>query len=64
MVISIKHFDINGKYSITHQYDAGPTSEIYPGVPSKGLVAHGIQGFDYERARADLGIPDIFDLWQ
>ena len=29
---------------------------------SRGLVAHGMQGFDYERARADLQIPDNFDV--
>jgi nitroreductase len=29
---------------------------------SRGLVAHGMQGFDYERARVDLQIPDDFDV--
>ena len=29
---------------------------------ARGLFAHGMQGFDYERARADLGIPDSFDV--
>ena len=28
----------------------------------RGLVAHGIQGFVYERARADLGIPNSVDV--
>jgi hypothetical protein len=26
------------------------------------MVAHGIQGFDYERARKDLDIPDRLDV--
>jgi nitroreductase len=29
---------------------------------SRGLVAHGMQGFDYEKARIDLEIPDNFDV--
>ena len=63
VVVSNKHFDINGKYSITHQYDAGAAWEnLALEASARGLVAHGMQGFDYERARADLGIPDSFDV--
>ena len=29
---------------------------------SRGLVAHGMQGFDYEKARISLEIPDNFDV--
>jgi hypothetical protein len=29
---------------------------------SRGLVAHGMQGFDYPKARIDLNIPDDFDI--
>ena len=25
---------------------------------SRGLVVHGMEGFDYEKARKDLGVPD------
>jgi hypothetical protein len=25
-------------------------------------VTHGMEGFDYEKARRDLGIPDSFDV--
>jgi Nitroreductase family len=28
----------------------------------QGLVVHGMGGFDYERARKKLGIPDEFQL--
>src|SRR5919107_130532 len=63
VVVSNKHFDINGKYSITHQYDAGAAWEnLALEASSMGLVAHGIQGFNYERAREDLEIPDSFDV--
>jgi nitroreductase len=63
VVVSNKHFDINGKYSITHQYDAGAAWENRAlEASARGLVAHGIQGFNYQRAREDLGIPDSFDV--
>lgn len=29
---------------------------------TQGLVTHGMQGFDYEKARRDLSVPDIFDV--
>jgi hypothetical protein len=29
---------------------------------SNGLVAHGVQGFDYEKARSDLDTPGDFDV--
>jgi len=29
---------------------------------SRELATHGMQGFDYEKARKDLEIPDSFDI--
>lgn len=63
VVVSSKNFEYNGKFSITHQYDAGSAWEnLALEASSRELVAHGMQGFDYERARADLDIPDSFDV--
>jgi nitroreductase len=63
VVAANRHFDINGKYSITHQYDAGAAWEnLALEASSRGLVAHGLQGFDYERAKLDLAVPDTFDV--
>ena len=63
MVISSKNFEYNGKFSITHQYDAGDAWENLPlEATSRGLIAHGMQGFDYNKAREDLKIPDDFDV--
>lgn len=63
VVIARKNFEHNEKYSITHQYDAGAAWEnLALEASSRGLVAHGMQGFDYEQARADLHIPDNFDV--
>jgi nitroreductase len=62
VVISRKNFEYK-KYSITHQYDAGAAWEnLALEASSRGLVAHGMQGFDYEKARIDLEIPDNFDV--
>lgn len=41
--------------AVTHQFDSGAALE-------KGLVTYGIQGFDYEKARKDLSIPEGFDV--
>jgi nitroreductase len=63
VVISRKNFEHNEKYSITHQFDAGAAWEnLALEASSQGLIAHGMQGFDYERARTDLEIPDNFDV--
>jgi nitroreductase len=62
VVVSRKNFEYK-KYSITHQYDAGAAWEnLALEASSRGLVAHGMQGFDYEKARTDLEIPDNFDV--
>jgi nitroreductase len=51
-------FDYNGEPSITHSYDTGAAWENFAlqGF-QQGLVVHGMQGFDYERARKELNIP-------
>src|SRR6476646_8933952 len=61
--ISRKNFDHNGKPSITHSYDCGAAWENFAlqGF-SQGLVVHGMQGFDYDRARTELKIPDGFQI--
>ncbi|HXX98213.1 MAG TPA: nitroreductase family protein [Candidatus Bathyarchaeia archaeon] len=63
VVVSRKNFEHNEKYSITHQYDAGAAWEnLALEASSRGLVAHGMAGFDYVKARIDLEIPDSFDV--
>jgi nitroreductase len=56
-------FEHNGKPSITHSYDAGAAWENFAlqGF-HQGLVVHGMQGFDYERARKVLRIPQEFQV--
>ncbi|HEY4360633.1 MAG TPA: nitroreductase family protein [Bryobacteraceae bacterium] len=50
-----------GKPARTHSFDTGAAwmSLALQGT-AMGLVVHGMQGFDYERARAELGVPEEF----
>jgi nitroreductase len=61
--ISRRIFDYNGEPSITHSYDCGAAWENFAlqGF-SQGLVVHGMEGFDYDRARRELKIPDDFQI--
>ena len=63
VVISRKNFEYNNKPSITHQFDAGAAWEnLALHATYKGLATHGMEGFDYERARTELQIPDEYDV--
>ena len=63
VVISRKNFEHNEKPARTHQFDAGSAWEnLALEAFSIGLVAHGMQGFDYDKARIDLEIPEDFDV--
>jgi nitroreductase len=61
--ISRKFFDYNDEPSVTHSYDAGAAWENFAlqGFHQR-LVVHGMEGFDYERARKELQIPDEFQV--
>jgi nitroreductase len=61
--IARRIFDYNGEPSITHSYDCGAAWQNFAlqGF-SQGLVVHGMEGFDYERARSELKIPDDFQV--
>jgi nitroreductase len=61
--ISRKMFDHNDEPSITHSYDAGAAWENFAlqGF-QQGFVVHGMEGFDYERARKELRIPEEFQV--
>jgi nitroreductase len=63
VVISKTTFDYNEKPARTHSYDAGAAWENLALQGSlKGLVVHGMQGFDYDTARRALNIPDVFQV--
>ena len=61
--ISKTHFDFNGEPSVTHSFDTGAAwQSLAMQGWLKGLVVHGMQGFDYERARTALNIPEGFQV--
>ena len=61
--ISRTHFDFNGEPAPTHSFDTGAAWEnLALQGALKGLVVHGMQGFDYERARTALKIPEGFQV--
>lgn len=63
VVISKSTFDYNGKPSATHTLDTGAAWENLALQGSKnGLVVHGMQGFDYDRAGNELNVPDDFKV--
>src|SRR5216110_1299277 len=61
--ISRRNFDHNDEPSVTHSYDCGAAWENFAlqGF-HQGLVVHGMEGFDYDRARTELRIPDDFQV--
>jgi nitroreductase len=61
--ISRKNFDHANDPSVTHSYDCGAAWENFAlqGF-HQGLVVHGMEGFDYARARTELRIPDEFQV--
>lgn len=53
----------NGKPCRTHSYDSGAAwMSLALQGSMLGLVVHGMQGFDYERARTVLNIPEEFQV--
>jgi nitroreductase len=63
LIISKKTFDRDQRPSKTHSFDAGAAWEnlALQGY-LKNLVVHGMEGFDYERARQDLKIPRDYEI--
>jgi nitroreductase len=56
-------FDASGQPSKTHSYDCGAAWEnlALQGM-LRGYVVHGMEGFDYDRAKIVLKIPDGFQV--
>jgi len=63
VIVSKKTFDIKETPSRTHSFDAGAAWQNLALQGSlRGLVVHGMAGFDYDRARKDLAVPDNHDI--
>ena len=63
LFLSKTTFDYNGKPARTHSFDTGAAWEnLALQAMLRGYVAHGMQGFDYDRARSELGVPDEYQV--
>jgi len=63
VVAAKKTFDHNSKPSVTHAFDTGAAwGMLALQAVSMGLVTHGMEGFDYYRARQELNIPDDHEV--
>ncbi|MBI4753893.1 MAG: nitroreductase family protein [Betaproteobacteria bacterium] len=61
LFVSKTTLDFNGQPYPTHSYDTGAAWEnLALQGWLKGYVVHGMQGFDYARAKAALDIPDDY----
>jgi nitroreductase len=63
VVASRNNFEFNEKPSRTHTFDTGAAwQNLALQASDMGLVAHGMEGFDYEKARTALHIPDDYTV--
>lgn len=62
-VAAKKTFSHNGQPNATHHYDSG-TASGYMTFQAEhvGLIAHGMVGFDADKARTVLNVPDDFEV--
>ncbi len=63
VVTSKRTFSRNGKANSVHVFDAGSAWEnLALQGADMGLVVHGMAGFDAERARKELAVPDDYSV--
>lgn len=61
VILARKTFAKNGKENPVHLFDCGAAWEnLALQACAMGLVAHGLQGFDFEKAREALRVPDEY----
>jgi nitroreductase len=63
VVVSHKVFERNGKPNPVHTFDAGAAFEnLCLQGTAMDLVVHGMAGFDRQKARRDLKVPDDYEV--
>jgi nitroreductase len=61
VVTSQMFFSANGKPSRTHSFDTGAACQnMSLQAASMDIVAHGMEGFDYDAVRRELHIPETY----
>lgn len=62
-VVSRDTFEHNGKPTVTHSYDTGAAwMALAIEGASRGYVVHGMSGFDFQRAKKELQVPDGYTV--
>ena len=64
LVVTISNkLDFKGNPSVSHSFDAGAAWENLALQASEmNLIAHGMAGFDYAKAKTELAIPDDYNV--
>jgi nitroreductase len=63
VVVLSKNVLDSGRPTRTHSFDAGAAwMSLALQGSALGLVVHGMAGFDYDRARAEIGVPEEYDV--
>jgi len=63
VILSKTTFDYNGKPAKTHAFDSGAAWQNFALQGSiNELVIHGMQGFDYDKAKSELQIPGEYEV--
>ncbi len=63
VVLSKNTFDHNGEPCQTHSFDTGAAWEnLALEASARGLISHGMQGFNYTAARSVLAVPDEYTV--
>ena len=63
VVVSKTTFNHNDEFSRTHSFDTGAAWQNFAlEAADRGLAAHGMEGFDYEKAAEHLDIPEEYEI--
>lgn len=63
LIVSVKNFEHNGKFSKTHSFDTGAAwANMALEGTSRGLVVHAMAGFNYDKAKEALNIGDEMQI--
>jgi nitroreductase len=63
LVVSRNNFEHNNKPSLTASFDTGASwMSLAIEAQARNIIAHGMQGFDYEAIREALQIPESFTV--
>jgi nitroreductase len=63
VIYAKKNFEFNGSPSVTHAFDTGAAwGQLGIQATHMGLIAHGMEGFDYVKAAHDLNISDEYTI--